>query len=90
MPDRPPGRKRNGPDITPGRSRRRSTTADEAKATVHAPAHSDWYHRLPCHRCRLCGARGCFVFNPDGCRREVHICWRGCDGLPPRLLEHIS
>jgi hypothetical protein len=34
QPDRPPGRKRNGPDITPGRSQTHSTTTDEAEIRV--------------------------------------------------------
>jgi hypothetical protein len=33
MTDRPPG-KRNGPDTTPGRSRKHSTLADEAAAII--------------------------------------------------------
>ena len=34
MPDRPPGRKRNGPDTTPGRSHNDSDLAAEVASTV--------------------------------------------------------
>lgn len=46
-PDRPPG-KRNGPDTTPGRSRKHSTTADEAKATLAAWRCWTWRERHGC------------------------------------------
>ena len=57
---------------------------------VHRGIPRDWYHRNPCHPCGLCTSRACFVHNPDGPGREVHICWRGCDGLPPSLLAWAS
>ena len=57
------------------------------KASVPRGIPRDWYHRNPCHRCGTCTSRACFVHNRDGGRGEVHICWRGCDGLPPTLLR---
>lgn len=82
-----PPDKRSGPDTTPDRSRKDSDLAAEAKPTVAGRMPRGWFHRNPCCPCRLCTSRACFVFNPDGCHREIHICWRGCDGLPPALLR---
>ncbi|HEX9520413.1 MAG TPA: hypothetical protein VF940_30050 [Streptosporangiaceae bacterium] len=55
------------------------------------PRGRDWYHRLPCcGECSICHGHGCFVWAPDEDPRELHICWRGCDGLPPKLLGQVG
>ena len=52
-----------------------------------------WYHRGPCavHWCSICGARECFVWNPDDPDGpEVHICAAGCDGLPAAVTGVLA
>ncbi len=43
---------------------------------------NDWYHRAPCHRCKVCGGNGCMVRNPGETEPEMHVCAGGCDGTP--------
>jgi hypothetical protein len=76
------------------RSPRRDTggqgDGEDASTTLPRQLRRNWYHRNPCHRCAVCTSHACFVHNPGGGRLEVHICWRGCDGLPPALLAWAS
>jgi hypothetical protein len=91
-PDRPPGRKRNGPDTTPGRPHKHSTTAHEAKATVHGAVDTagelaawacwTWRHR---HGCGCGWAADCLLNEPlpvhpdQPCRGEFTSGgWRPC------------
>jgi hypothetical protein len=53
--------KRSGPDTTPGRSQKDSTTADEAKATVHAWRCWSWRTR---HGCGCPAADDCLLITP--------------------------
>jgi hypothetical protein len=54
------------------------------EARRDAVGQGEWFHRGPCHPCKTCGADECFVWN-DGVNPEVHICAKGCDGLPSGL-----
>jgi hypothetical protein len=49
------------------------------------PLKEDWYHRGPCHECRICKSNGCYVYNPPGHPDEIdehHFCAQGCNGEP--------
>lgn len=44
---------------------------------------SHWYHSPQCCECKICKGQGCFIWT-DG-HASLHICARGCDGIPERV-----
>jgi hypothetical protein len=80
-----PPDKKSGPPLTKAARDIKAPAGHSTLPSVAAPMPRNWYHRNPCHQCGTCTSRACFVFNPDDVRGEIHICWRGCDGLPPAL-----